>query len=338
MKYAISFFFFLFLSTSFFAQYDADFSKIKMLYSEFSIQSHEFLKDNNIDINEANKLNKILESINSAEAQFINTKNGLNEENESKLIYLNAKQCIIDSIADLFYKTTIELTICNNESIVNIPEIMHFDFLKQEIYGFELMIKFNKLIKTLSAVNQDTKISNTEMNMVNSISNEIINFKLLLQDIFSDYDANLKLFIFFDSQLVLIDSLLVQLWDLTDTYYSFSDLTQRSIPYDFYFNYRYPDFDAKKMIILFEKYTVLAQKASEDNKLNDQEIAELIVISKKMDAFDKEMGIKYQNDNVGEEKIAKYLNDRKPYVDKVYEEFFKAMADVYSCEGADKLD
>lgn len=338
MKYAISFFFFLFLSTTFFGQYDSEFSEIEMLYSDFSIQSHEFLKDNLIDIHEANKLNKILESINLAEAQFIKTNNGLCEGNESKLIYINSKQSIIDNIADSFYKTTIELTICSKESNVNIPEIMHFDYLKQEIYGFELINKFSKLVKTIDAVIIDETITNFEMNMVNNLSDDILEFKISINDEFSEYDSKLKLLTFFDSQYAVIDSLMYQLYNKTIKFNFLSNFTDIYIPNDFFFKYKCPQYDFNKFLEMIERYADLAIKFSIDKKLDDKEIEDLEFLANELDELEKYFEYKYKDDAEGTAELDKYKAVHKADYDKIYDDFFNAIMDLYECEGADKLD
>ncbi len=99
-----------------------------------------------------------------------------------------------------------------------------------------------------------------------------------------------------------------------------------------------PEADAKKMMKKIEKYTEVAKKVAEDQKIDDKELAELKTLSKELDEFEKEMDAKYKDDKDATAKMDKYQEDNKAEMEKMYEEFFNAMMALYECEGADKLD
>jgi septal ring factor EnvC (AmiA/AmiB activator) len=99
-----------------------------------------------------------------------------------------------------------------------------------------------------------------------------------------------------------------------------------------------PEADAKKMIKKIEKYTEVAKKVAEDKKVDDKEAEELKKLGEELDAFEKEMDKKYEEDEEGKKAMEKYMEDNKADLEKVYEEFFAAMMALYECEGADKLD
>jgi len=50
------------------------------------------------------------------------------------------------------------------------------------------------------------------------------------------------------------------------------------------------------------------------------------------------MNKKYEGKEEQKKKIDKYFEDNKEKLEKVYDEFFKAMMALYECEGADKLE
>ncbi len=99
-----------------------------------------------------------------------------------------------------------------------------------------------------------------------------------------------------------------------------------------------PEADAKKMMKKIEKYTEVAKKVAEDQKIDDKELEELKTLAKELDEFEKEMDAKYKDDKDAEEKMKKFEEDNKAEMEKIYEEFFSAMMALYECEGADKLD
>jgi len=97
-----------------------------------------------------------------------------------------------------------------------------------------------------------------------------------------------------------------------------------------------PEADAKKMFGLMKKYTEVAQKAVEDEKIDDGEATELNKVIKEMSELGKKFDEKYKDDKEAEkmfEEMAKEKDNEKILTDMM-EVSFK----LYGCEGYDKLE
>jgi vacuolar-type H+-ATPase subunit I/STV1 len=97
-----------------------------------------------------------------------------------------------------------------------------------------------------------------------------------------------------------------------------------------------PKSDVKKMLKLFEEYTKIAEKATEDNILDENEIKDLNKISNEIEEFSKEMDEKYENDTDAQKEMQDFMkeDDNK----KIMNEYTDALMSLWTCEGAENLE
>jgi CHASE3 domain sensor protein len=94
--------------------------------------------------------------------------------------------------------------------------------------------------------------------------------------------------------------------------------------------------DVKKMLKLYKEYTAEANKASEDEKLDESEIKTLNEIQKKMDEFDEEMEKKYEDNDEADDEAEKLMKELDG--ETVMKEFMEAIDKLYECEGWEDLE
>ena len=96
-----------------------------------------------------------------------------------------------------------------------------------------------------------------------------------------------------------------------------------------------PKADVKKMIKMIEEYTEVANDATEDKVLHEEEIEELNEISKEMEDFSKEMDKKYEDDDAATKEMEDYMKEDK--IKEIYKNYTNAMMALWDCEGAENL-
>jgi len=97
-----------------------------------------------------------------------------------------------------------------------------------------------------------------------------------------------------------------------------------------------PKNDAKKMLKLFEEYTEIAVKASDDRVLDEKEIKELNKISAKIEEFSNEMDKKYENDTEAQKLMQDFMKEDKNK--KIMKNYTDALMSLWTCQGAENLD
>lgn len=85
------------------------------------------------------------------------------------------------------------------------------------------------------------------------------------------------------------------------------------------------------------EHTKILNKAIEDKKITEQEAVEIktaiIDLQKAFIQFDK----KYKNDPDAQEIIQIYFKDKEAELEKIYENYFTTLMEVYNCEGSEKV-
>jgi hypothetical protein len=94
--------------------------------------------------------------------------------------------------------------------------------------------------------------------------------------------------------------------------------------------------DVKKMLKLYKEYTEVANKATEDGKLDDGEIKDLNELQKKLDNFDDEMEKKYEDNEEADKEALKIMEDLDG--EKVMKEYMDAINKIYECDGWENLE
>ncbi|HXK80758.1 MAG TPA: hypothetical protein PLO05_01210 [Bacteroidales bacterium] len=94
--------------------------------------------------------------------------------------------------------------------------------------------------------------------------------------------------------------------------------------------------DVKKKLKLFKEYTEIANKASEDGKLDDDEIKDINEIQSKIDDFIDKMDKKYENNEEAEKEMFTIIENLNGEI--VLKEYMEAMDKLYDCEGWNHLE
>lgn len=98
-----------------------------------------------------------------------------------------------------------------------------------------------------------------------------------------------------------------------------------------------PETDAKKLLSKIEKYTETANKAAEDKRLDEKEIEKLNKLDKELSLFSNEIKAKYKDDKEGKKAYDQYFIDNQKEIGEIYNEFDKAIVQLFECEGNEKL-
>ncbi|HPX75953.1 MAG TPA: hypothetical protein PLW77_05160 [Bacteroidales bacterium] len=85
------------------------------------------------------------------------------------------------------------------------------------------------------------------------------------------------------------------------------------------------------------EHTDILNKAIEDKKITEQEAVEIetaiIDLQKAFIQFDE----KYKNDQDAQEIIQVYFKDNEVELEKIYEDYFISLMEVFNCEGSEKI-
>jgi hypothetical protein len=96
-----------------------------------------------------------------------------------------------------------------------------------------------------------------------------------------------------------------------------------------------PKADVNKMLKMYEEYTEVANKATEDKVLEDNEIEELNKIMEEIEEYGEEMDEKYEDDEDATKETEDLLSDEKN--SKIVKNYTKALMALWDCEGAENL-
>lgn len=96
-----------------------------------------------------------------------------------------------------------------------------------------------------------------------------------------------------------------------------------------------PKRDADKILKKITKITIVANQASEDGILDDDEADMINKLSNELSILEEKIKNKYNDDLNKAEIIDKRLREEKN--DKIMRDFMKAMYLLYECKGAEKL-
>lgn len=94
--------------------------------------------------------------------------------------------------------------------------------------------------------------------------------------------------------------------------------------------------DVKKMLKLYKEYTELANKATEDGKLDEGEIEDLNKLQKELDGFEDEMEKKYEDNEEADKEALKIMEDLDG--EKVMKDYMEAIDKIYECDGWEDLE
>lgn len=86
---------------------------------------------------------------------------------------------------------------------------------------------------------------------------------------------------------------------------------------------------------MYEEYTEVAVKASEDKVIDEEETKELNTIMSSIEKFGEEMDDKYEDNEEATKEFERYMSDDKNK--EIVKKYTKALMALWSCEGAENL-
>ncbi len=96
-----------------------------------------------------------------------------------------------------------------------------------------------------------------------------------------------------------------------------------------------PKKDIKKMLKMYKEYTEVANDATDDKVLDEDEIDELNKIMAEIEEFGEEMDEKYEENEDATKEAEEYLSEEKNA--EIVKNYTKALMALWDCEGAENL-